>query len=87
MIVFYFVDTTEYDFHKCAVDFKNLFKRKEYMVGKWNSLMRPTLQVGEENGKAKAAPLKMKIQFMLQVPQDDIKSSALMFRVKKRWDI
>lgn len=46
-----------------------------------------SLWVGEESGKAKAAPLKMKIQFMLQVPQDDIKSSALMFRVKKRWDI
>ncbi|KAK8267695.1 hypothetical protein V6Z12_D11G016000 [Gossypium hirsutum] len=42
-----------------------------------------SLWVGEENGKAKTAPMKMKVQFMLQVPQDDIKSSALMFRVKK----
>ncbi|XP_050237710.1 outer envelope pore protein 37, chloroplastic [Mercurialis annua] len=46
-----------------------------------------SLWVGDEAGKAKTAPMKMKIQFMLQVPQDDIKSSALMFRVKKRWDI
>lgn len=46
-----------------------------------------SLWVGEESGKAKTAPLKMKIQFMLQVPQGDMKSSALMFRVKKRWDI
>ncbi|KAL8151326.1 hypothetical protein V2J09_021134 [Rumex salicifolius] len=46
-----------------------------------------SLWVGDENGKAKSAPLKMKVQFMLQVPQDDIKSSTLMFRVKKRWDI
>ncbi|KAK5782678.1 Outer envelope pore 37, chloroplastic -like protein [Gossypium arboreum] len=46
-----------------------------------------SLWVGEENGKAKTAPMKMKVQFMLQVPQDGIKSSALMFRVKKRWDI
>ncbi|KAL8482726.1 hypothetical protein ACS0TY_025682 [Phlomoides rotata] len=46
-----------------------------------------SLWVGDEDGKAKTAPLKMKVQFMLQVPQDDIKSSALMFRVKKRWDI
>ncbi|XVF51047.1 hypothetical protein PTKIN_Ptkin04bG0152500 [Pterospermum kingtungense] len=46
-----------------------------------------SLWVGDENGKAKTAPLKMKVQFMLQVPQDDIKSSTLMFRVKKRWDI
>ncbi|GLT89334.1 hypothetical protein SLE2022_073200 [Rubroshorea leprosula] len=46
-----------------------------------------SLWVGDEDGKAKTAPMKMKVQFMLQVPQDDIKSSALMFRVKKRWDI
>lgn len=46
-----------------------------------------SFQVGDEAGKAKTAPLKLKVQFMLQVPQDDIKSSALMFRVKKRWDI
>ncbi|OMO93553.1 hypothetical protein COLO4_16819 [Corchorus olitorius] len=46
-----------------------------------------SLWIGDENGKAKTAPMKMKVQFMLQVPQDDIKSSVLMFRVKKRWDI
>ncbi|CAO2821726.1 unnamed protein product [Amaranthus hypochondriacus] len=46
-----------------------------------------SLWVGNEGGKAKTAPMKMKVQFMLQVPQDDIRSSALMFRVKKRWDI
>ncbi|KAL6971850.1 Outer envelope pore protein 37, chloroplastic [Sarracenia purpurea var. burkii] len=46
-----------------------------------------SLWVGDEYGKAKSAPMKTKVQFMLQVPQDDIKSSALMFRVKKRWDI
>uniref|UniRef100_A0A6M2EAS3 Outer envelope pore protein 37, chloroplastic n=1 Tax=Populus davidiana TaxID=266767 RepID=A0A6M2EAS3_9ROSI len=46
-----------------------------------------SLWVGDEGGNAKTAPMKMKVQFMLQVPQDDIKTSALMFRVKKRWDI
>ncbi|CAI9777073.1 unnamed protein product [Fraxinus pennsylvanica] len=46
-----------------------------------------SLWVGDEDGKAKTSPMKMKVQFMLQVPQDDIKSSVLMFRVKKRWDI
>lgn len=50
-------------------------------------MVSPVFQVGDEAGKAKTAPLKMKVQLMLQVPQDDIKSSALMFRVKKRWDI
>ncbi|KAB2016807.1 hypothetical protein ES319_D08G118600v1 [Gossypium barbadense] len=46
-----------------------------------------SLWVGDENGKANTAPMKMKIQFMLQVPQDDIKSTVILFRVKKRWDI
>ncbi|KAK9082575.1 hypothetical protein Scep_029046 [Stephania cephalantha] len=46
-----------------------------------------SLWLGDEDGKAKTAPMKMKVQFMLQVPHDDINSSALMFRVKKRWDI
>ncbi|KAJ8755220.1 hypothetical protein K2173_019018 [Erythroxylum novogranatense] len=68
--------------HTYAKDFK--FKAgydSEVRLG-WASLW-----VGDEAGKAKTAPMKMKVQFMLQVPQDDIKSSALMFRVKKRWDI
>ncbi|KAJ4906500.1 hypothetical protein Rs2_10158 [Raphanus sativus] len=46
-----------------------------------------SLWVGEEDGKVKATPMKMRVQFMLQVPQDDIKTSVLMFRVKKRWDL
>ncbi|KAM7280836.1 hypothetical protein ACFE04_007970 [Oxalis oulophora] len=46
-----------------------------------------SLWVGDEFGKAKTAPLKTKVQFMLQVPQDDVKAAVLMFRVKKRWDI
>lgn len=46
-----------------------------------------SLWVGDEGGKAKTAPMKMKVQFMLQVPQNDIKASVLMFRVKKRWDV
>ncbi|XP_010930305.1 outer envelope pore protein 37, chloroplastic isoform X1 [Elaeis guineensis] len=45
-----------------------------------------SLWVGEEEGKTKTAPMKMKVQFMLQVPQDDIGNSIFMFRVKKRWD-
>nr|VDC90315.1 unnamed protein product [Brassica oleracea] len=46
-----------------------------------------SLWVGDEDGKVKTTPMKMKVQFMLQVPQDDIKTSVLMFRVKKRWDL
>ncbi|OIT35667.1 PREDICTED: outer envelope pore protein 37, chloroplastic [Nicotiana attenuata] len=68
--------------HNIGKDFK--FKAgydSEVRLG-WASLW-----AGEEAGKAKTAPMKMKVQFMLQVPQDDITSSSLMFRVKKRWDI
>ncbi|CAN4080978.1 unnamed protein product [Withania somnifera] len=68
--------------HNFGKDFK--FKAgydSEVRLG-WASLW-----VGEEEGNAKTAPMKMKVQFMLQVPQDEITSSAMMFRVKKRWDI
>lgn len=68
--------------HTVAKDYK--FKAgydSEVKLG-WASLW-----VGDEAGKAKTAPMKMKVQFMLQVPQNDVKSSVLMFRVKKRWDI
>ncbi|KAL8531653.1 hypothetical protein ACS0TY_008299 [Phlomoides rotata] len=33
-----------------------------------------SFSVGDEDGKTKTALLKMRVQFMLQVPQDDIKS-------------
>lgn len=68
--------------HKVGKDLK--FKAgydSEVRLG-WASLW-----VGDEDGKAKTAPMKMKVQLMLQVPQDEIRSSAIMFRVKKRWDI
>ncbi|KAK3433976.1 hypothetical protein EUGRSUZ_D01249 [Eucalyptus grandis] len=45
-----------------------------------------SLRVGDEDGKVKTAPMKMKFHFMLQVPPGDISLSVLMFRVKKRWD-
>jgi hypothetical protein len=45
------------------------------------------LQVGKEDSGAKSAPRKCKLQVMLQVPQDDVKSGALLFRLKKRWDV
>ncbi|KAK1400484.1 Outer envelope pore protein 37, chloroplastic [Heracleum sosnowskyi] len=67
--------------HKVGKDYK--FKAgydSEVQLG-WASFW-----VGDEAGKAKAAPKKMKFQLMLQVPRDDIKTSTLMFRLKKRWD-
>jgi hypothetical protein len=45
------------------------------------------LQIGREEAGAKSAPRKCKVQIMLQVPQDDIQSAAILFKVKKRWDI
>ncbi|GMI76505.1 chloroplast outer envelope protein 37, ARABIDOPSIS CHLOROPLAST OUTER ENVELOPE PROTEIN 37 [Hibiscus trionum] len=44
-----------------------------------------SLWVGNEKRNGKSAPMRMKIQFMLQVPQDDIKSTVILFRVKKRF--
>lgn len=43
--------------------------------------------VGKEESGAKQAPRKCKLQVMLQVPQDDLKSAAILFKVKKRWDL
>ncbi|EOY06993.1 hypothetical protein QQP08_017281 [Theobroma cacao] len=68
--------------HKYGKDFKFKAGYDSEVRAGWASLW-----VGEEGGRAKTAPMKLKVQFTLQVPQDDIKSSALMFRVKKRWDI
>lgn len=43
--------------------------------------------VGKEDAGAKKAPRKCKLQVMLQVPQDNVRSSILLFKVKKRWDL
>jgi len=45
------------------------------------------LQIGKEDSGAKTAPRKCKLQVMLQVPQDNVKEGAVLFRVKKRWDL
>ncbi|KAE8710758.1 Outer envelope pore protein 37 [Hibiscus syriacus] len=44
-----------------------------------------SLWVGNEKRKGKSSPVKMKIQFMLQGSQDDINSTVILFRVKKRF--
>ncbi|KAL2653291.1 hypothetical protein R1flu_021419 [Riccia fluitans] len=43
--------------------------------------------IGKEDAGAKEAPRKCRLQVMVQVPQDDVKSSAILFRIKKRWDL
>ncbi|CAM6125104.1 unnamed protein product [Calypogeia fissa] len=43
--------------------------------------------VGREDLGAKKAPRKCKLQLMVQVPQDDLQSAVILFRVKKRWDM
>ncbi|KAH7681191.1 hypothetical protein IHE45_05G044000 [Dioscorea alata] len=68
--------------HTVGKDFK--FKAgydSEVRLG-WASLW-----VGDEDGKTKTAPKKVKVQFMVQVPRDEIQNSVFMVRVKKRWDI
>ncbi|MBA0593589.1 outer envelope pore protein 37, chloroplastic [Gossypium raimondii] len=70
--------------------YKHTYKKSFKLKAGYDSEVRlgwASIWVGDKNGRARTAPMKMKVQFMLQVPQDDIKSSTLMFRVKKRWDI
>ncbi|KAL3685054.1 hypothetical protein R1sor_003076 [Riccia sorocarpa] len=43
--------------------------------------------VGKEDAGAKQAPRKCRLQIMVQVPQDNVKSSVVLFRIKKRWDL
>ncbi|XP_050372321.1 outer envelope pore protein 37, chloroplastic [Argentina anserina] len=79
-----------FDSNYWSAVYKHTYGRDLKLKAGYDSEVRlgwASLWVGDEAGKAKTAPLKMKVQFMLQVPQDDIRSSALMFRVKKRWDI
>ncbi|KAK9947265.1 hypothetical protein M0R45_002899 [Rubus argutus] len=79
-----------FDSNYWSAVFKHTYGKDLKLKAGYDSEVRlgwASLWVGDEGGKAKTAPLKMKVQFMLQVPQDDIRSSALMFRVKKRWDI
>ncbi|XP_020106946.1 outer envelope pore protein 37, chloroplastic isoform X1 [Ananas comosus] len=71
-----------------AVYKHNMDKDVKFKAG-YDSELRlawASVWVGGENGKAKMAPMKMKAQFMLQTPLDDIHSTVFMFRVKKRWD-
>lgn len=44
-------------------------------------------QVGREDSGAKKAPRKCKLQLMVQVPQNDLQSTIVLFRIKKRWDL
>ncbi|KAL8195944.1 hypothetical protein R6Q57_024944 [Mikania cordata] len=79
-----------FDTNYWSAVFKHTFGKEYKVKAGYDSEIRlgwASMWVGDEDGKAKAAPMKMKVQLMLQVPKDDITSSALMFRVKKRWDI
>ncbi|CAK9875488.1 unnamed protein product [Sphagnum jensenii] len=68
--------------HKPNEDFKLKLGYDSAVRLYWGSLW-----VGKEDLGAKAAPRKCKLQVMLQVQQDDVKSGALLFRIKKRWDL
>jgi len=68
--------------HKLNEDFKLKLGYDSDVRLYWSSIW-----VGKEDAGAKKAPRKCKLQVMLQVPQDDVKSGALLFRMKKRWDL
>ncbi|XP_011085063.1 outer envelope pore protein 37, chloroplastic isoform X2 [Sesamum indicum] len=79
-----------FDSNNWSVVYKHMVAKDYKLKAGYDSQVRlgwASVWVGDEKGKAKTAPMKMKVQLMLQIPQDDIKSSALMFHVKKRWDI
>ncbi|KAK8933897.1 hypothetical protein KSP39_PZI015968 [Platanthera zijinensis] len=70
--------------------YKHTIGKDLKMKAGYDSMIRlcwASLWVGSEDGKVKSAPMKLKAQMMLQVPRDDVRSCALMFRVKKRWDL
>eukprot|EP00270_Netrium_digitus_P003107 TRINITY_DN13527_c0_g1_i2.p1 TRINITY_DN13527_c0_g1~~TRINITY_DN13527_c0_g1_i2.p1 ORF type:complete len:269 (+),score=69.27 TRINITY_DN13527_c0_g1_i2:166-972(+) len=46
-----------------------------------------SLWVGREGTGAARVPFKTKMQFMLQLPQDDLKTLVLLFKAKKRIDL
>uniref|UniRef100_A0A0E0MKT5 Outer envelope pore protein 37, chloroplastic n=1 Tax=Oryza punctata TaxID=4537 RepID=A0A0E0MKT5_ORYPU len=45
-----------------------------------------SLWIGDAGGKTKEVPMKAKVQLTLKVPQDNVRNSAVMFHLKKRWD-
>ncbi|XP_062202282.1 outer envelope pore protein 37, chloroplastic-like [Phragmites australis] len=51
-----------------------------------NRLGRASVWVGDASGSTKEVPLKAKVQFTLEVPQDNIQNAVVLFHVKKRWD-
>ncbi|CAA6663892.1 unnamed protein product [Spirodela intermedia] len=86
-------DKLSYCYHFHSNDFNAVYKRTigenvKLKVG-YDSEVRlgwASLWVGDEDGKTKVAPMKMKVQLMVQAPQDDFLNPLFMFRVKKRWD-
>ncbi|CAO2046524.1 unnamed protein product [Urochloa humidicola] len=87
-------DKLSYHYNFETDDWNAVYK---YTVGKnfkvkagYDSVVRvgwASLWVGEEGGRAKTAPMKTKLQLMLQVPQDNFQSPVFLFNVKKRWDL
>ncbi|BAF29445.1 outer envelope pore protein 37, chloroplastic isoform X2 [Oryza sativa Japonica Group] len=70
-----------------------IYKHKASKHVKWKAgyesdqrLGWASLWVGDAGGKTKEVPMKAKVQLTLKVPQDNVKNSAIMFNVKKRWD-
>lgn len=70
--------------------YKHTIGKDLKMKAGYDSMIRlgwASLWVGSEDGKLQSAPMKLKAQLMFQVPRDDVRNCALMFRVKKRWDL
>lgn len=87
-------DKLSYRYDFTTDDWNAVYKRtvgKDFKVkAGYDSEVRvgwASVWVGQEDGKAKTAPMKTKLQLMLQVPQDNFRNPTFLFRVKKRWDL
>ncbi|KAK3158419.1 hypothetical protein QOZ80_2AG0137000 [Eleusine coracana subsp. coracana] len=87
-------DKLSYHYHFDSADWNAVYK---HTVGKnfkvkagYDSSVElgwASLWVGEEDGKTKTAPMKTRMQLMVQVPRDNYQNPTFLFRVKKRWDL
>ncbi|XP_044395970.1 outer envelope pore protein 37, chloroplastic isoform X1 [Triticum aestivum] len=86
-------DKFSYRYHFDTNYWSAVYKQKASKHVKWKAgygsderLGWASVWVGDAGGKTKEAPLKTKVQLMIKVPQNNIRNSTVVFRVKKRWD-
>ncbi|TVU51429.1 hypothetical protein EJB05_02860, partial [Eragrostis curvula] len=86
-------DKLSYWYHFATNYWGAVYKHKADKHLKWkagyesdNRLGWASLWVGDASGSTKEVPFKAKVKLTLEVPQDNIQNSVVLFHVKKRWD-